>query len=103
MEIFTIFREHLAMCGIIVETLPRNSHPFHLFNGAVIGLANIYGISIGKLVDEAQTFEEYTDILNRTIIVDLFMISYIDIVWKTPILIRFIGNIEESIQKSKWH
>lgn len=101
MDIFPVFREHLAMCGIIVEKLPLNSHSINLYSAKVIVLACFYGISIVKLVDEANTFEEYTDILNRMILVNLFTISYIDIVCKTSELIKLVDNLENSIKRSE--
>lgn len=101
MDVFSILRKHLAMCGIVVRKAPLNAHSFTLYNSAIIVLANLYGISIVKLVDEASTFDEYTDILNRTILVELFTISYIDIVCKTPELLRFVDCLEDSIRTSK--
>lgn len=99
MEIFATLREHLAMCHLAKS--PLNSHSFNLYNSAVIVLANLYGISIVALVDEATTFDEYTDILNRTALVEFFMISYINIVSKTPELLRFVDCLEDYIRKSK--
>lgn len=100
MESLIFFRKHLAMNGIILQ---QSSKKFHLKNLTVIILCFLYGISLAKLLDEVNNFDEYVDIVNRMITTYLFNLYYMHIVWKTPQLYGFIDNLENCIRKSKWH
>lgn len=102
MESFTLFRKHLAMNGIILQRLPKNSNPFNLNNSAVIVLASLLGFSLTKLLDDASTFEDYTNIIYRMFIVIIFTIFYTNFVWKAPILFGLVSRLEAIINKSKW-
>lgn len=101
MEIFILFRKHLEMSGIILEHAPQNSHPFNLKNSAVIILASFHGILVTKPLDEANTFEEYTDIVNRAITVNMFTIFYVYFVLNTLELYGFVNWLEDCVTKSK--
>lgn len=101
MESFTIFRKYLAMIGIVPEQSPKN---LLLKNSTIIILGILYGVSLGKLLNEANTFEEYADFFNRMIVTYLFCVSYtIMVVWKSTELFRLVNNLESSITKSKSH
>lgn len=101
MESFTLFRSHLAMGGIIKQQSPLNSHPFNFKNSIVIICGSLGGISLIKLMDEAQTFEEYANIVYEAVFAIGFTASYIKIVWDTPELYRIVDNLENTITKSK--
>lgn len=101
MESFALFRKHLAMNGIILsQQSPRHLHSFNLKNSTIIILASLLGISVAKLSDAANTFEEYTDIIYRVASVMIFIIFYVNFVWNTPELVRFVDRLENSINKS---
>lgn len=97
MESFALFRKHLAMSGIILQQAPHSLHSFNLKNSTVIVLASLLGISVAKQLDEANTFEEYIDVVYRVASVVMFILFYVNNVWKTPEMIRFVDRIEDSI------
>lgn len=103
-ESFTLFRKHLGMCGIILQPpSSRNSYTFH-FNSknlTVIILTIFGGIATNKLIDDAKSFDEYTDILYRTIFMYIITVIYTYIIWKTPELFVFVNSLEDNINRSK--
>lgn len=101
MESFTLFREHLAMCGIIVKQSPVNSRRFNFKNSAIIIMATLGGIATNKLLDNASTLEEYADIVYRMFFVYIITVFYVYVVWKTHEFLEFINSFEDSVNKSK--
>lgn len=93
MECFTLFRKHLAMSGINLKQSPKNS--------IVLVSVSLYLIAIVKLLDEAKTFDEYTNIIYRLFFVYLLFLFYLIVTWKTPQLYRFVNSLEYRINKSK--
>lgn len=102
MESFTLFRSHLTMNGIIERKSPKSSCAFNSKNVIVIILASLGGISTNKLLVDAKTFDEYTDILYRSIFLYIITIFYAYIVWKTPELFEFIRSLEAVVSNSKY-
>lgn len=101
MESLTLLRKYFALFGINLQRSPQNLHRFNLRNLTVILFASLGGISINKLTSEATTFEEYTDLVYRTIYVYIFVVLYTYTVWKTEDLSRIVYTLEDSIDKSK--
>lgn len=103
MENFLLYQKHLAMSGIIAQKLSQNSRRFNfnLKNSTVIAVASLGAILTIKLLDEVQTFEEYTDTIHIIIFMIGIIIFYTYIVWKTPELFAFVNRLEDSIKKSK--
>lgn len=96
MEIFTLFRRHLALCGISPEKYPFNGKNLIVL---IIGGLNI--IFLIKFVNEAKTFEEYTDILYEIIVMCSLAMIFFKIVWKSMDLLKFLENIENTINNSE--
>lgn len=106
MESFSVFRKHLAMSGIIAQPSLLNlylpSLKFNLKNLAVILFASFYGSSLTKFLNEANTFDEYTDLIYKLSSVIVFTLSYIIIIWETSELLGFVNDLEVAIAKSKY-
>lgn len=101
MENFALFRAHLAMCGIVERQSTKQSHPLNFKQIAIIA-SSLYGISTIKLLDDASTFDEYTDIIYRVFFISIIFLSYVNIVWKSSILFGLIHRLEDIINKSKF-
>lgn len=100
LEIFVIFRKHLAMCGII-EPLNSHSLNFNFKNFTIIFFSILLSISTFKFLNEANTFEEYTDGAATLIYTTVFIIFYLIVVWRTSILFGSLNKLEIIINKSK--
>lgn len=104
MEIFILFRQHLAVCGIIEQQImPLNSrrYNFNFKNSKVIAMAILFGAAIFKLIEKAKTFEEYAETVSTMIYIVVFLIFYTYTVWKTSKLFGSIKCLEDIINKSK--
>lgn len=105
MEIFELFRMHLAMCGISTRKSTRKSrqkYPFNRKNSIVLITIGLNAIFLVNFVDEANTFEEYTDILYEIIVMCSLTIIFFKIVWKSADLMTFIENIENTINNREF-
>lgn len=108
MESFALFRKHLAMSGIYEQQSLNNNlrrfnlSGFNLYNSAIIIFGNFYVISLTKLLDEVNTFEDYMSIIYIVLSSLVLIISYIIIVLKTPALFRLIKSFEKIITKSRY-
>lgn len=102
MESFRLFRANLEMCGIELQQAKQNSYifNFNLKNSAVIIFTIFGGIATNKLMDGAKSFDEYTDILYRTMFLYIIAISYTYITCKTPELSEFVDGLESSVGQS---
>lgn len=60
------------------------------------------GIATNKLVDDAKTFDEYADILYRTMFLYIISVFYAYIICKTPELFEFVNKLESSVGRSKY-
>lgn len=102
MESFTLLRKDLEFSGIILHYLqPQNSYLINLKRLTLIILASLYEISLIKLLDKANTFDEYTNIFYEVIAVMIYIIFYINIVWKTSNLLQLVDSLENCINNSK--
>lgn len=103
MESFALFRQHLAISGIVEQQLsPQTPHSFHLKgfnlkNSTIIILSGFYVISLAKLLDEVSTFEEYMSIIYIVLSSFVLIFCYIIIVWTTPELFELAGGFEKII------
>lgn len=104
MESFTLFRAHLETCGIALQRATQNSFIFNFNskNSAVMVLTIFGGIATNKLVDDAKTFDEYADILYRTMFLYIISVFYAYIICKTPELFEFVNKLESSVGRSKY-
>lgn len=100
MECFILFENHLALSGIILQQLPN---PFNLNfkNSAILIFASFHLIAQAKRLDEANTFEVYTEIIYKVIFLTVVLIFYAYAVWKTPKLFGFVKTLEERIHRRK--
>lgn len=100
MEIFKLFRMHLAMCGISTRK-SWQKYPFNRKNSIVLITICLNAIFLVNFVNEANTFEEYTDILYEIIVMCSLAIIFFKTVWKSADLLAFIENIENTINNSE--
>lgn len=93
MESFVVFRKHLAMSGIIEQNSKKKSR--------VIALSCLYLIAVSKLLGEAKTFDEYTNVIYRVVFVCFMSLFYLIVVWKSPEFDRLIETLEDAVNKRK--
>lgn len=93
MESFVVFRKHLAMSGIIEQKSKKKSR--------VIALSCLYLIAVSKLLGEAKTFDEYTNVIYRVVFVCFMSLFYLIVVWKSPEFDRLIETLEDAVNKRK--
>lgn len=56
---------------------------------------------MSKTLEDAQTLEEYAEIVYRMVYMYMATVLYANIVWKAPELFRFVNSLEDSITKRK--
>lgn len=98
MESFAVFRRHLAMSGIILQ---QQSHPFNFKNSAILILLGVNIILLCKQLEESESFEEYADLVYRTLFMFSFEIIFLTFVIKSLELFEFIDHLEHTINHSK--
>lgn len=101
MEIFALLRKHLAICGIELTQKPSPSHPFNVKNLIVVILLYVFVILSIASLNEANTYEDYTDILYLSVSIGVCGIVYVIIVWKSPELLRFLDSLAEIVNESE--
>lgn len=98
---FELLREHFAMCGIAISPNSPKTHPFNGKNSAIVILLCVNVSSIAILLNEANTFEEITDIVFRSVSTSTCGILYVAIVWKTSALDEFIDRLADTVDASE--
>lgn len=103
MEIFESLRKHFAMSGIAVS---KNDAPKrHPFNGKNSIIFILFCVSVGLTtlsINDANTFDECTDIMFRSISAGVCGLIYAAIVWKTSKLYEFINILNVTVQESEY-
>lgn len=97
MESFASIRKHLAMSGIVSQQSAHNLQPFNLKNSATIIVCGLCGVSVAKELDDAKTFEEYTNTFYVAIFAFIITIFSVHMVWMSPKLFKFLNFLEEII------
>lgn len=86
------------MCGIVVRQSPQPLlNSFTWKNSAVIILSSLSGIMTAKLLDEADTFEEFANIVCKVNFVINFTAIYTHVILKSSKLCGFVDNLEDII------
>lgn len=101
MPSFELLRWHFAMCGVEISQRSPKNHPFNARNLTVIVLLCMNVSSIVVLLNEANTFDEITDILFRSVSYATCGIIYSIIVWKTSNLLDFIDSLTDAVNASE--
>lgn len=101
MEIFKFIGQHLALCGIAISKESTKIYPFNAKNVTVFTLVFVFAILFVIMLNEANTFDECTDILFRTVSTATCGLVYLIIVCKTSKLFKFINDIAETVNKSE--
>lgn len=99
MELFPLLRMHFAMSGI---TPSNNNHSFNVKNSTIFLSLCITVSLIAISMKDAKTNDERTDILFQSVSIGLFCIVYVIVIWKTPILLDFINNLDDTIKESEF-
>lgn len=98
MESFTLFRQHLAKSGIILQ---QHSHPFNFKNVTILTLLGVNMVLLYKQLEESEAFEEYADIVYRLLFMFSFDVIFLTFVIKSLELFKFIGDLEDTINHRK--
>lgn len=100
MESFALLQEHLAMCGIEITEKSSENQPFNAKNLTVCFVLCVdVGLNV-MLLNEANTFDEYTNILLIAGSVSTCGIFYVIIIWKTVKLFEFINALADTVKSS---
>lgn len=81
--------------------MPNQKLPFNVKNTIVIILAGSNAIAYVKQLNKTTTFQEYTNLIYNTVSACNFTIIFLNIVWKTPDLFKFIDNLDNTVKDSK--
>lgn len=101
MDCFALIRAHLAMGGIeISQKSSSKIHPFSVKNLTNILLNGVCSTLIALSLIKANTFDECSDILLKSLSVGLFNLVFIFIVSETSKLIEFIDRIADIVNES---
>lgn len=101
MEYFTIFRRHLAMCGIEVSKKSSKIHPFNVRNVSVFTLLCVSSTLIVLSLDETVSFDERTYFLFHSFSQGICGIIYEIIVWRSSKLFEFIDILADMVKESE--
>lgn len=101
MEFFTIFRKHLAMCGIEVPKKSPKTHPFNVKNVCVFTLLCVSSTLIVLSIDETVSFDERAYFLFHSFSQSICGIIYEIIVWKSSKLFEFIDKLGDLVKESE--
>lgn len=102
MEIFELLRKHFALCGVSYPQKPPNKHPLNVKNSSVLVILYIFVALIAISLNEAESFDELTDTVFRSVSISVCGIFYVIIVWKTSKLFEFIDNLDETVKTSEF-
>lgn len=97
MKSFTLFREHLEMCGVIWQRLPHSSNRFNIKNLIFLALAITEVYCLMKTLPDTDSFEEYTETVYKAVFMCTIAAIYFTIVWETPELFNYIDKLENYI------
>lgn len=98
MEIFALLKMHFAMCGI---RMSQKSLSLAGKSSAIFILVCVSSTLTTAALTEVNTFNEWTDILFRSVSIGICGIVYSIIVWKTSKLYEFIHTLADTVNASK--
>lgn len=101
MESFELLRKYFARCGIANSQKSTKNHSFNIKNLTVLMLLCIDVSLIAIMLNEANTFDEITDIFFRCISGGTCGIIYVIIICNTSKLFKFIDSLEDTIHASE--
>lgn len=101
MESFELLRTHLGMGGIMISQKSSKTHPFNVKNSTIFLLLCVTAILIAIASNQADSYDEYIDILFQSVSIGACAIPYVIIVWKTPILFEFINCLADTVNTSE--
>lgn len=98
MDCLELLRKHLSMCGIKVSHKSPKNHPVNKRNLTVFILACFCDTMAVISLKDANTFDEFTDILFRSISMGTFDILYVIIICKTSKLFEFFDSLVDIVE-----
>lgn len=101
MKNFAALRKHLVTCGIEMPQKSTSMHPLNVRNSIICFNLCVFVTLIALSLNDANTFDEYTDILFKSVSISGCSICYAIIVWRTPNLFKFMNNLQDIIQASE--
>lgn len=101
MESFAFIQKQLATNGIMTSKKTTKFYPFNVRNLTVFILNCFNSTLIAASLNKANTFDECTDILYRSVSVGACNIIYAIIVWKTSKLTEFVDRLTNTVNESE--
>lgn len=101
MEIFELLRKHLAFYGFVISQKSPKTHSFNARNSTIFILLCALVISTIASLTDANTYDEYTDILYLGVSIGVCCFVHIILVWKTSELTEFINSVSEIVTESE--
>lgn len=102
MDCFESLQKHLAMCAIEVSQKPSKNHPFNVKNLTVFSSVCLaVGLILGYW-NEANSFNERTDLMFRSLSIGASAVVYAIIVCNTSKLSTFINSLADTVEASEW-
>lgn len=100
MEFFALIKMHFAMCGIEISQKSSKSHHLNSKNLTLFCLICLNVTLYTVPLKDANSFDECTDILYRSISLGLCGIFYLIIVIKTSKSLQFLSNLADTYKAS---
>lgn len=101
MDVFAVFRKHLATGGIEISQKLLNNHPINVKNAIIFILVCVNASFTALTLTSESSFDECTDILFRSVSLGVVGILYEIIVWNTAKLFEFIDSLADTVKESE--
>lgn len=101
MDSLALLQKHLARCGIAIAQKSPTMQPINEKNSTICIVLCVDVLLNAMLLNEADTFDDYTNILFRSVSIGTCGIFYAIIIWKTAKLCEFIDSLADTIKESK--
>lgn len=103
MAVFALLRKHLAMSGIKISQQSPKTRPLNVKNSTICILICVTVTLMTISLNEANTFDESTDILFQSVSIGTCGIFYVIIVWKTSELFEIINGLADIVNTSEYN
>lgn len=101
MDSIELLRNQIEMGGIKSSPEPSRIHPFNVKN---LTFFMLMCVSVGSGIvafNQANSFDECTDILFKTVSTGVWSVLYEMVVWKTSKLLEFVNNLANNVNESE--
>lgn len=98
MNKFKLVRKHLAMGGIEMPQKLPPTYPMNVKNSTICFILFVFVAMIAASLKDANTFDECTDILFKSVSIGACSTTYAIVVWKSSILFEFVNHVSEIVK-----